>query len=506
MRRPRKRYLLLAAVLGLAVAVMPALAASSTAKLEVNENCVQLAWPCWTTEGSASRPQPASSVTIASGGSVMFVDHGKEANIAWIGSAPACEPSVPVAPAAPKTNWEGKCTFATPGTYKFESATMFKEPPGLYSNNIDYTKYEVLVGGTPTDITTSASGEAQTEATLNGSINPQGNTTVEYHFEYEGPGITGKQSTASTTLSAADFTSHVVTKAVTGLQPGMTYKFELVATYGAGKTPVSGGLEQFTTHAATAPAVATLAAEGVKETAATLKGTVNPGGEATEYFFEYGTDTSYAQKTGKATLPASGRSQAVSVAVNGLTVGTEYHFRLVAENKHGPEKGLDQSFKTMSASSKEPTQGTSPTPTPTLSPTGGNPTAMTSSSPLSGQPRAEPAPGSPFGSVKLASTQHSPAVHGTVDISGVGAGGRLEVTLLTTTASLAKAGHSSKVRIGRFLRSSLQAGVVSFTVPLTAKAKVALRRHKHLALSVRIVLTPLAGAPETVSRNIVLRG
>ncbi|HEY2537475.1 MAG TPA: hypothetical protein VGI24_10895 [Solirubrobacteraceae bacterium] len=137
-------------MLGLAVAVMPALAASSTAKLEVNENCVQLAWPCWTTEGSASRPQPASSVTIASGGSVMFVDHGKEANIAWIGSAPACEPSVPVAPAAPKTNWEGKCTFATPGTYKFESATMFKEPPGLYSNNIDYTKYEVVVEGAAT--------------------------------------------------------------------------------------------------------------------------------------------------------------------------------------------------------------------------------------------------------------------------------------------------------------------------------------------------------------------
>ncbi len=402
-------------------------------------------------------------------------------------------------------DWEGKCTFATPGIYDFESTSMFKEPPGIYSNNLDYTKYEVIVEGTPTDKTTSASGENQTEAMLNGSINPQGGA-VEYHFEYEGPGITGKQSTASTTLSAADFTSHVVTKTVTGLQPGMTYKFELVATYGAGKTPVSGGLEQVTTHAATAPAVATLVAEGIKETTATLKGTVNPGGEATEYFFEYGTDTNYAQKTGKVTLPASGRSQAVSAAVNGLTVGTEYHFRLVAENKHGPEEGLDQSFKTMSAPSKEPSKEPSPTPTPTPSPTGGIPTAIASSSPLSGQPQAEPAPGPPFGSVKLASTQHSPAVHGNVDVSQSGAGGRLEVTLLTTTASLAKVGHSSKVRIGRFLRSSLQAGAVSFTAPLTAKAKAALRRHKRLALSVRIVLTPLAGAPETVSRSIVLRG
>jgi hypothetical protein len=94
-------------------------------------------------------------------------------------------------------------------------------------------------------------------------------------------------------------------------------------------------------------------------------------------------------------------------------------------------------------------------------------------------------------------------VHGSVKVSQAGAGARLEVSLFATGASLAKARHPAKVRIGRLLRSSLKAGVVSFAVPLTAKAKSALRRHRHLALTVQIVLTPIHGAAVTVTRSVV---
>lgn len=83
-------------------------------------------------------------------------------------------------------------------------------------------------------------------------------------------------------------------------------------------------------------------------------------------------------------------------------------------------------------------------------------------------------------------------------------GDRLEVDLLATTASLAKAKHSSEARVGQFLRSSLMAGVVSFTVPLTSKAKSALRRHKHLALTVKIEITPVHGAVVTVRKSVLL--
>jgi plastocyanin len=151
----RKRYLPVVAVLGAAVAVVPALAAApSEAKLEVNENCVENNWPCWTTEGSASKPQPTKSVTIASGGKVTFIDNGEKANIAWTGTAPECEPKVPVAPEPPKTGWEGKCTFKTAGTYKFVSSTLFNE-----GGSLNYTEYEVVVEGSATTTPTPTTGE-----------------------------------------------------------------------------------------------------------------------------------------------------------------------------------------------------------------------------------------------------------------------------------------------------------------------------------------------------------
>jgi hypothetical protein len=141
----------LAALLGAALAVLPALAASpSEAKLEVNENCVELDWPCWATPGSS---QPAAKVTIASGGSLTFADSKTAANIAWTGAAPTCESAVPVAPALPKTGWEGKCTFATSGTYNFESSTLFND-------GVDnYTKYEVVVEGSASTAPTGTTGE-----------------------------------------------------------------------------------------------------------------------------------------------------------------------------------------------------------------------------------------------------------------------------------------------------------------------------------------------------------
>ncbi len=479
------------ALLGAATAV-PALANASEVELEVNQNCVDPEWPCWTSEGSASRPQPTLKVTIAAGDEIKFTDHDASTAVAvvWMGSAPAC---IGV-PTSATTGWEGKCTFATSGLYKFESSTLFDNENTLYGD-ANYTKYEVVVEGTPTDATTSASGETQTEAMLNGSIDPEGNTAVEYHFEYEGPGVSGNQSTPTATLSAADFTTHPVSAQVTSLQPGMTYHFLLVATYG-GKAVAGATKQTLMTHAVTAPTAATLAAEGFKETEATLKGTVNPGGETTEYFFEYGTGTGYGQTTEKATVLASGSNQGVSATLKGLIPGTEYHFRLVAKNTQGPAEGLDHSFKTMSPPTKEPTKeppAKEPSPTPT--PTGGNPTATPSSPPPSGQPKTEPASGPLFGSLKLASTQHGGIVHGSLVVSSTGSEGRLQIEMLTKGAAAA---------VGKLVRSRLHAGKLTFALPLNAKGKAALRHNRRLTLTVKITLTPVHGAAVTVTRRVAL--
>jgi hypothetical protein len=287
--RPRTLLLFaLAALLGAAVAVLPALAAApSEAKLEVNENCVEPDWPCWTAD-SGSNPAPALKVKIVAGGEVMFTDHASTAAaVVWMGSAPACTG----VPTSAMTDWEGKCKFEQPGTYKFVSSTLFNE-----GGSLNYTEYEIVVEG-----------------------------------------------------------------AATGTTPTTT------------------------------------------------------------------------------------------------------------------------------------TTTTTPTTTTTTAPT--TPSEPSHGSPLEGGSRA----------LKLPGSQHGSTVHGQVKVSQAGAGGRLEVGLFATDASLAKAGHPVQMRVGRLVRSSLQAGSLSFAVPLTAKGKASLRRHRRLALTVKIVLTPQHGAAVTLTRVVVMR-
>jgi hypothetical protein len=276
----------LAGLLGTAVAVLPALAAApSEVKLEVNENCVEADWPCWAIPNSGTNPAPASKVTIATGGEVKFADNATAAAVVWTGPAPACSG----VPASVMTKWEGTCKFEQPGTYKFESSTLFNE-----GGSLDYTKYEIVVEGV----------------------------------------ATGTTPTTTTTTT----------------------------------TPTN------TTTAPTTPS--------------------EPG--------------------------------------------------------HG--------------------------------------------SPLEGGSKA----------LKLAGNQHGSTVHGSIKVSQAGSDGRLEVGLFATDASLAKAGHPAQVRVGRLVRLSLEAGSVSFAVPLTAKGKAALRRHQRLALTVKITLTPQHGAAVTVTRVVIV--
>ncbi len=115
--------------------------------------------------------------------------------------------------------------------------------------------------------------------------------------------------------------------------------------------------------------------------------------------------------------------------------------------------------------------------------------------------------GSPFAggahALKLAAAQHGSSVRGSVAVSTAGAGGKLEVAVFAARASLA-VHRSSRIRIGRYLRPSLRAGVISFSVGLSARARAALRRHARLAVSVQIVLTPVSGKPAVMTKNVVL--
>jgi hypothetical protein len=359
-------------------------------------------------------------------------------------------------------------------------------------------KGTITVPGTPKAKTNSASGENQTEAVINGSIEPEGNM-VEYHFEY-GTNNLSENKTATSTLGATDFGApHSVSAAVSGLTPGKTYQVQLIATYGVGKTVIPTVEQMFTTPAAIAPTVKLSGVTTRTESEATLNGTVDPnGGEETKYFFEYGTTPTFEPATTVQTLPKTlsqdNLNHSASEKLIKLAAGTIYYFKLVAKNKAG-EKNVEGTFETLSTPPSEPPPPPPPPPTSTT-------TTTTSTIPA---PLFEPPPGPPLADApSLRSTQHGASVRGSVDVAQSGAGGELEVDLLAKSASLAAAHRSGPVRVGRFVRASVSAGKVPFAVGLSARAKSALRRHHRLALTVRIVLTPTHGATVTIARSVSL--
>ena len=76
---------------------------------------------------------------------------------------------------------------------------------------------------------------------------------------------------------------------------------------------------------------------------------MNPGGQATTWYVEYGTSTSYGAKTANVSAGSGTANTAVSANLTGLTPGTTYHYRVVATNSAGTARGADGIFTTSAA-------------------------------------------------------------------------------------------------------------------------------------------------------------
>lgn len=105
-----------------------------------------------------------------------------------------------------------------------------------------------------------------------------------------------------------------------------------------------------TTDRATVPYISTVV----------VKGTVNPNGTATTYWYEYGETSTLGKKSGSY-LVGSGRTTLYTPAyITGLRSNTNYYFRLVASNALGTVNGSTYEFKT---NTTPPPQGMAPTTT-----------------------------------------------------------------------------------------------------------------------------------------------
>ena len=197
----------------------------------------------------------------------------------------------------------------------------------------------------PSVVSEAASAIAQTTASLNATVNPNGGEVTKCEFEYGEANTYGKTATCSP--SPGSGTSPVaVSASITGLTAKTTYHFRISAT-NAGATS-KGSDEAFKTLP-NAPTSETKPASAIAQTTASLNATVNPnGGEVTKCEFEYGETNTYGKTAPCSSAPGSGTSPvSVSAAITGLTANTSYHFRISATNAGATSKGSDEAFKTL---------------------------------------------------------------------------------------------------------------------------------------------------------------
>lgn len=194
-----------------------------------------------------------------------------------------------------------------------------------------------------------ATSVTDTGATLTGTVDPNG-TATDYAFQYGPTTAYGEETTV--TADGSGTSSVTQTAAVTGLTPGTTYHYRIIAFNADGSgTPAIGADESFTTTGTAPvpslrPTATTTAASSITASAATLAGSVNPEGQATTYYFEYGLTSDYGYQTAATSAGSASGSETEMATLGALAANTTYHYRIVAVSPGGVTLGDDQTFTT----------------------------------------------------------------------------------------------------------------------------------------------------------------
>ncbi|MDO8594927.1 MAG: hypothetical protein Q7R93_05480 [bacterium] len=205
------------------------------------------------------------------------------------------------------------------------------------------------VGSAPKSVTLAANGISRTTANLNGNVTPN-RALTNYWFEY---GQTPNLGNTSALVSASDGVNAVAAGlTLSDLTPLTTYYFRLNAQNQFGT--VNGSILNFKTQGPAGipavPTVTTRSANGIATSTATLRGTLNPNGAETSYWFEYSTDSLLGavlmQRTSETSAGAGTNSVAIDTTISSLSRNTTYYFRLVAQNSQGTARGDRMSFRT----------------------------------------------------------------------------------------------------------------------------------------------------------------
>jgi DNA-binding beta-propeller fold protein YncE len=243
--------------------------------------------------------------------------------------------------------------------------------PGLRGIAVDASNATVYAADSPAGrvaifdgvrlptVTIGALSEQQPESvTLNGSVNPEGTLVSSCVFEYdtrpyESESEAGHGESAPCAPSPGSGLSAVAVGAhISGLSAERAYYFRLVASsgFGTSRTP---GQELFT-----GPRLAGEFVSGVSSSSVTLQARVDPNGADTQYYFEFGASASYGLDVPVAPpgvdIGSASGMRSLSVHLQGLQPGSDYHYRLVVMQAGKVFEGSDHVFTTQPLVGGEP--------------------------------------------------------------------------------------------------------------------------------------------------------
>jgi hypothetical protein len=247
-------------------------------------------------------------------------------------------------------------------------------PDGSIWINEFFGMTQYSAAGTPTGVTASADG-------CYAAFDPDGNAYVYSLFngltKYDGSnklasqggiGDTGAVSAIAVdpttkdvwvahkdVIEAYHYSKPLVPSApfetLTGFQTSDGIAFDgdgnlYVAETGVPGDPASTKVNIFRRQPASAPIVKRQSASKVRSTSAYVNAQVVAAGSDTSVHFEYGTDGSYETVLPEIDLGNKATPFTPSFAIDGLTPGTTYHYRVVATNEDGTTEGPDRTFTT----------------------------------------------------------------------------------------------------------------------------------------------------------------
>lgn len=199
-----------------------------------------------------------------------------------------------------------------------------------------------------------ATGIGHEAATLNAKVNPD-QLETKYHFEYGETRTYGQEAPIGGGSIVAGETSVGVSAGLSGLRLGVTYHYRVVATNAAGTAYEP---DQTLTTVAPAPIEAQYASE-VNSSEATLNAQINPLGNDTRYYFQYGSESCQSNPSGCAEVPSppgtdlgSGDADVpVSIKLTALKPQSTYYYRVLASNTLGTSEGAQGTFTTKAGES-----------------------------------------------------------------------------------------------------------------------------------------------------------